>query len=155
MSCKEEISFITLKLKSTFSTCIWKMSDKLLQAKLTSRWHFPLQEVYYISLLALDAIKRVSKITKAVYKNRKRGGIYCILYASFCRKSPVHTYLEPETGDALFTYERINRQGNFSAALRKEAWESEQCALWRCLTKQGQCSEATLEPYTHSSNRQL
>lgn len=57
------------------------------------------------------------------------------------QKSPVHTYLESETGEALFTCERINRQGNFSAGLRKEAV---QCSPWRCLGKQGQCSEITL-----------
>lgn len=50
-------------------------------------------------------------------------------------------------------------KGNFSAAPRKEARESEQCAPWRCLTKQGQYSEATLEPSPSlaplASSRQL
>lgn len=45
--------------ESTFY--IWKMYDGSLPAKLTGGWYFPLQEAYYISLLVLDTIMRVSK----------------------------------------------------------------------------------------------
>lgn len=93
-------------------------------------------------LLALNAIKRVFKPQRPSTKiaMRMEYTVWLLLREISC------AYLELETGDALFTCEWINRQGNFSAAPRKEARESEQCAARRCLTKQGQCSEATLEP---------
>lgn len=54
-----------------------------------------------------------------MFKNRR--GVHCIVYAIFCRKSPVHTYLELETGDALFTCEWINRQRQFLCSSKKRS----------------------------------